>query len=272
MNIEELHKAKELLADKPIAVLTGAGISTDSGIPDYRGEGTKKRARSPLQYKQFVSEETHRKTYWSRSILGWPKIRACVPNISHKILTKLEEQGRLTGLITQNVDRLHTKAGSKDVVELHGALAEVICLDCRRISERDVFQNRLLKMNPSWMPHVEGIAPDGDIDLKNADTSNFGIPACVSCGGVIKPHVVFFGENVVKDTLDKAWRIFHEAKVLLVVGSSLAVYSGYRFAKEAHKMGKPMVIINIGENRADDLSTVKIAKDIQNTLKNIFHF
>ena len=122
------------------------------------------------------------------------------------------------------------------------------------------------------MPHVEGIAPDGDIDLKNADTSNFGIPACVSCGGVIKPHVVFFGENVVKDTLDKAWRVFNEAKVLLVIGSSLAVYSGYRFAKEAHKMGKPMVIINIGENRADDLSTVKIEEDIQTTLKYLFEF
>ena len=270
MNDDKLEKAKKLLDSNSIAVLTGAGISTDSGIPDYRGEGTKMRARSPLQYKQFVSDEKHRKTYWSRSILGWPKIRDSVPNDSHACLTNLESDGRLTGIITQNVDRLHTKAGSKGVVELHGALAEVVCLDCRHISDRDVFQKRLLKMNPIWMPHVEGIAPDGDIDLKNANTTDFGIPACVACGGVIKPHVVFFGENVVKETLHNAWNVFNEADSLLVLGSSLAVYSGYRFAKEAHKIGKPTVIINIGENRADDLNAVKLEADIKNTLEFLF--
>ena len=252
-----LRDLVEMLSDRRVVVLTGAGCSTDSGIPDYRGPLTRKKARNPIQYRQFCDSAVIRQRYWARSAIGWQRIDRARPGPTHTALTRLEQGGALVGIITQNVDRLHHLAGSQKVVELHGALANVRCLDCQYIEPRSSVQRRLMIANPDWKPPDSAeIAPDGDAEV--TDTEDFRVVACLRCSGVLKPDVVFFGENVPRPVVDSAWALFDRAEVLLVLGSSLAVFSGYRFVHRAAKIGMPVGIINLGESRGDAAATHRL--------------
>jgi len=246
----------ELLARHRVLVLTGAGISTESGIPDYRGPTAPKRVRPPMQYKEFVGSEDARRRYWSRSVLGWSRFTSARPAAAHLALTELEKQGRIAGLITQNVDRLHHRAGHQRVVELHGALEDVRCLECDNIVARSSLQTALLAKNPALAGLTAQPIADGDADFE--PPSDFAIIPCAVCGGVLKPNVVFFGENVPKKVVESAWATFEEANALLVIGSSLTVFSGYRFVRKAAERGWPIAIVNLGPTRGDDLATIRI--------------
>ena len=245
-----------LLAGRRVCALTGAGISTDSGIPDYRGPLTRAIARSPVQHRAFVTDPATRARYWARSAIGWPRFRAFEPNASHHAFAALERAGRLAGLITQNVDRLHHKAGSRDVIELHGALHEVRCLGCGATEARDALQARLLALNPGADAAAHALAPDGDAEVDPA--AGFVVPGCERCGGVLKPDVVFFGDNVPKPRVEAAFARLDAADALLVAGSSLTVYSGYRFVLRAAARGIPVAIVNLGESRGDAHATVRV--------------
>lgn len=248
----------DILKGRRIAILTGAGCSTESGIPDYRGPLTRHKARNPIQYKAFVGEPEARKRYWSRSVIGWQRVEAAAPNDAHKSIARLEAAGLLSGVITQNVDRLHHKAGSRQVIELHGTLSEVGCLSCLHIEERRHFQSRLRELNPGWTGEAREIAPDGDAEVDERLALAFNVPACTVCGGVLKPNVVFFGENVPKPRIEAAWHMYDEADILLVVGSSLAVYSGYRFVLRAAKENKPVAMINMGSSRGEKQAAIVV--------------
>jgi NAD-dependent SIR2 family protein deacetylase len=249
---------------KKLAVLTGAGCSTESGIPDYRGPTTRERTRSPIQYRAFVDDPVARRRYWARSMAGWTRFSSARPNRAHAALAAMD--GRLTGLVTQNVDRLHHAAGSRDVIELHGALHEVGCLACGGVEERHALQRRLILLNPGFDDDAE-LAPDGDAEL--AHTERFRVPDCLACGGVLKPRVVFFGENVARPVVDAAFARVDAADVLLVVGSSLTVFSGFRFVKHAHARGKPVAIVNLGPTRGDPLATLKVDAPAGETLATL---
>ncbi|MEM6791008.1 MAG: NAD-dependent protein deacetylase [Myxococcota bacterium] len=240
---------RSLLQGRRTVVLTGAGCSTRSGIPDYRGPETRRRARNPVQHRAFVRDAAARRRYWARSMTGWPRFSRFAPNATHLALAAAEARGEVTGVITQNVDRLHHRAGSRQVVELHGRLSEVRCLACETVEARDVLQRRLEQLNPTFVGRRAELAPDGDADLERVD--GFVVPPCRACGGVLKPNVVFFGENVPAPTVAAAWRLFEASEVLLVVGSSLAVFSGYRFVRRAAKEGVPVAIVNLGPTRGD---------------------
>jgi NAD-dependent SIR2 family protein deacetylase len=238
-------------------VLTGAGCSTRSGIPDYRDtDGQWKRAQ-PVTYQAFMGEEKTRRRYWARSLIGWRRIRQARPNDAHRALARLEAMGRCELLLTQNVDRLHQAAGSTQVIDLHGRIDLVRCMDCERRSPRDELQDELGRMNGDWLDLDATEAPDGDADLEGADFSCFVTPFCRRCGGVLKPDVVFFGENVPRDRVDAACRHLDEADAMLIVGSSLMVYSGFRFVQRAASLGKPVAAVNLGRTRADGLLTLK---------------
>ena len=247
-----------LLDGRRVCALTGAGISTDSGIPDYRGPLTRAQVRHPIQHLAFVTDPATRVRYWARSVLGWPRFRAFEPNPAHHAFTALERAGRLTGLLTQNVDRLHRKAGSRDVIELHGALHEARCLACGVSEDRDALQGRLLALNPDADGRAHSLAPDGDADLDPAATAGFRVAGCVACGGVLKPDVVFFGDNVPKPRVAEAFARLDAADALLVAGSSLTVFSGYRFVLRAVARGIPVAIVNLGESRGDEHATVRV--------------
>jgi NAD+-dependent protein deacetylase sirtuin 4 len=251
----------DTVAGRRIVVLAGAGCSTESGIPDYRGTGAPRR-RAPVQYQEFVRDATARVRYWARSAIGWPRIRAALPNAGHRALARMEEAGHVAGLITQNVDGLHHAAGSRRVVELHGSLAAVRCIDCGAIETRDAFQQRLLERNATWPPLVRSddiaSAPDGDAELPDALLERFNVPACDACAGIMKPHVVFFGENVPAAVVGEAWAVFEQGDVLLVAGSSLTVFSGRRFIYRACRDGVPIAVINRGPTRADDVAAARI--------------
>jgi NAD-dependent SIR2 family protein deacetylase len=262
---QTIERLAALLTSGRFAVLTGAGCSTESGIPDYRGPGTRARARNPMQYRSFVRDEAGRQRYWARSVVGWPRLSEAVPNDGHRALASMEAAGHVSGIITQNVDRLHKKAGSRAVVELHGASAEVVCLVCRRIHDRDDVQRRLLADNPGLAERRGPTAPDGDADLE-AHPQRVIVPGCDACGGTLKPHVVFFGESVPRDRVDRAWKMLDESEALLVVGSSLAVYSGLRFVRGAHQRGMPIAIVNLTETRGDDLATLCVRAPAGRTL------
>ena len=251
-----LDDLTSLLNGRRIAVLTGAGCSTESGIPDYRGPETRRRARNPIQFRAFLGDPASRRRYWARAMVGWARFSAAQPNDAHRALAAMEESGLLTGLVTQNVDRLHQDAGSRNVVELHGALAEVICLSCGRLSPRARLQERLQEANPGWADRVAELAPDGDAEID--PSRDFRVVGCERCDGPLKPHVVFFGEGVPRERVDAAWAIVDAADVLLVVGSSLAVYSGYRFVRGAAKRGQPIALINLGETRGDGHARVRV--------------
>jgi NAD+-dependent protein deacetylase sirtuin 4 len=240
-----------------VVVLSGAGISTESGIPDYRGEGTRARARNPIRFDTYVRDPAARTRYWARSMIGWPKLAAARPNPAHEALAALEQAGLVTGLITQNVDRLHHAAGSREIIELHGALAEVRCLACGRLEPRAALQARLVAQNPGWLAHEAALAPDGDADLE-VSLAQFRVADCEACGGLLKPAVVFFGEQVPQAVVDRGYAKVADAELLLVLGSSLAVFSGLRFVRRAHAAATPVAIVNLGPTRGDPLAQLKI--------------
>jgi NAD-dependent SIR2 family protein deacetylase len=259
VSIAPLDRALHLLAGRPLVALTGAGLSTDSGIPDYRGPGSP--ARTPMTYDEFRSGEPARCRYWARSHVGWTRMRRALPNDGHRALADLERTGVLRAVITQNVDGLHTDAGSRAVIDLHGRIAEVVCLDCRRVSPREELQRRLAALNPGFADAAGDVAdaPDGDAVLD--DTDGFRVASCSECGGILKPHVVFFGENVPRDRVEGAYALVDGlvgGGALLVAGSSLTVMSGLRFVRHAHKHGVPVVIVNRGETRGDPLAAVRV--------------
>ncbi len=241
-----------------IAVLTGAGCSTDSGIPDYRDlEGRWKRP-PPMTYQVFIGSALARRRYWARSMLGWPLVAAARPNPAHRALAVLQRRGTTSVLITQNVDGLHQRAGSRDVIDLHGRLDRVICLGCGVSTERAELQHRMIALNPGWLEHVAAVAPDGDADLDGLDFSGFRLPACEVCGGILKPDVVYFGESVPRERPQAAMAALERSDALLVVGSSLMVFSGFRFARQARALGLPIASVNLGISRADDLLRLRV--------------
>ena len=247
------------ITDHPkLTVLSGAGCSTASGIPEYRDDNGDWMHARPVQYPEFVASADVRRRYWARSYVGWRNMSRATPNAAHRALAGLEHRGFVRQLITQNVDNLHRQAGSRRVIDLHGVLHTVRCLDCGTRSDRDLLQRELEALNPDWVADIGGIAPDGDAHVDPSATTNFRVPSCSECGGVLKPDVVFFGENVPKDRVERCRRAVAESDALLVVGSSLMVYSGFRFAREASAAGKPVVIVNRGKTRADELATIKL--------------
>jgi NAD-dependent deacetylase sirtuin 4 len=247
-----------LLRGRRTVVLTGAGCSTESGIPDYRGPGTRARARNPIQHMEFLSRPEVRARYWARSLIGWPRFSQARPNAAHHALAALERDGHVLGLITQNVDRLHHAAGSTRIIELHGALAEVRCLSCGQREPRVELQERLLALNPGFVEQQVELRPDGDAELPLEAVRSFRVADCTSCGGAMKPDVVFFGDNVPRPTVEAAFAMLEEGDALLVVGSSLAVFSGYRFVLRASERHMPIAMINIGESRGDELADVRV--------------
>ncbi len=249
-----------------LAVLSGAGVSTASGIPDYRDRNGAFKPKAPIQYGDFVNKEDSRRRYWARSYVGWPRFSEARPNAAHRALARLEEQGRVDTLITQNVDRLHHAAGSRQVIELHGDLSKVRCLGCDDVRKRSAYQDELRETNPGWHAAVARYTPDGDAELGQDDYRDFAVPPCRRCGGLVKPDVVMFGEAVPKPRVRDANAVIDRADALLVVGSSLMVFSGFRFARQAAEQGKPIAIVNRGRTRADDLATLKIEADCATVL------
>jgi NAD-dependent SIR2 family protein deacetylase len=248
-----------LLQGRRVAVLTGAGMSTDSGIPDYRGPDSP--PSNPMTIHQFTSDPVFRQRYWARNHVGWRHMDDTMPNAGHRALAALEHAGALTGVITQNVDLLHTKAGSRTVVNLHGTYAQVVCLACGHTMPRAALAELLEAANPGFLDRVEavgGIAVAPDADAIVGDTTSFRIIDCSNCSGMLKPDIVYFGENVPKDRVERAYSLVDQAEALLVAGSSLTVYSGYRFVRHAAALGIPIAIINRGRTRGDDLAEVKI--------------
>jgi NAD-dependent SIR2 family protein deacetylase len=239
-------------------ILTGAGCSTRSGIPDYRdADGQWKRAQ-PVTFQAFMREEATRRRYWARSQLGWRRFSRARPNATHRALARLEALGGCELLLTQNVDRLHQAAGSAAVIDLHGRLDRVRCMGCGLRTPRDALQEDLERLNAAWLDLDAADAPDGDADLEGADFSSFRVPPCPRCGGVLKPDVVFFGENVPRERVHAAAAHLDEADAMLVVGSSLMVYSGFRFVEMAVDAGKPVAAVNLGRTRADALLALKV--------------
>jgi NAD-dependent SIR2 family protein deacetylase len=253
------HELAALLRGRRTVALTGAGISTDSGIPDYRGPETKHRARNPIRYNAFLGDAEARQRYWARSAVGWRRFVQAQPNASHLALARLEAAGVVRGVITQNVDGLHYAAGSQRVVELHGSLHVVRCIGCGAREERPAFQRRLARHNPRYGFRALEYAPDGDAVLPEAASRSFVVPPCLACGRSLgKPDVVFFGESVPRETVEAAWALYDEAEVLLVLGSSLSVYSGYRFARRAAQEGRPLAVVTLGPTRADAHATIRL--------------
>jgi NAD-dependent deacetylase sirtuin 4 len=270
---ETLRPMVDLLRGRRVVVLAGAGCSTESGIPDYRGPEGSLRTRSPMQYQDFVRSEGSRARYWARSAVGWTRFSAARPNAAHNALAALEDAGVVRGIITQNVDGLHHAAGSRRVVELHGTLGAVRCLECGDVMARHEYQRTLLDLNAGWAARLSAdaveTAPDGDAELPDAALDRFRVAPCVACGGVIKPDVVFFGENVPRERVDDAWSLFAEGDVLLVAGSSLHVYSGRRFIYRAREVGVPIAIINLGPTRADEMAAVKLEARLGDALPQL---
>lgn len=274
-DIASLRTLVHLLRRRRVVALAGAGCSTESGIPDYRGPEGSLRHRSPIRYGEFVRRPDARGRYWARSAVGWPRMSARKPNPAHRALAELEADGVAAGVITQNVDGLHQAAGSRRVVELHGSLAFVTCLECGRRTRRDAYQERLVALNAAWLEGLERAqgeaetAPDGDAELPAGAVEGFRVPGCRECGSAMKPDVVLFGENVPADRVDAAWRLFEEAEVLLVVGSSLTVYSGRRFIYRARDEGVPIAVVNLGPTRADDVAAVKVEDRVGRVLPRV---
>jgi len=258
------HLADWLDAHRRVFVLTGAGCSTDSGIPDYRdATGAWKRSQ-PVTWQAFTHEPATRSRYWARSFVGWPRVAHARPNRTHRALAMLETRGTLSMLVTQNVDGLHQRAGSRAVVDLHGRIDTVRCLGCDARIPRGRLQAELAARNPAWSSREAGTAPDGDADVE--DTTGFVPPECAACGGMLKPDVVFFGENVPRPRVDLAHDALRSSDAVLVVGSSLMVYSGFRFARMAREAGLSLAILTRGVTRADALATLKLDADCGDTL------
>uniref|UniRef100_A0A8C8SR97 NAD-dependent protein deacylase n=1 Tax=Pelusios castaneus TaxID=367368 RepID=A0A8C8SR97_9SAUR len=244
-----------------LLVLTGAGISTESGIPDYRSEGVGLYARTdrrPIQHAEFVHSASARQRYWARNFVGWPQFSSHQPNAAHLALRHWERLGKVHWLVTQNVDALHTKAGSQRMTELHGCTHRVLCLGCGEQTSRFELQKYFEALNPTWRAEAHGVAPDGDVFLTEEQVHNFRVPACSRCGGILKPDVTFFGDTVSQEKVDFVHKRLTESDSMLVAGSSLQVYSGYRFALAAQEKKLPIVIVNIGPTRSDHFAALKL--------------
>ena len=266
----DLAAMLHLLRGRRFAVLTGAGVSTDSGIPDYRGPDSP--PRNPMTYQQFIGDESFRRHYWARNHVGWRHVERTSPNEGHRALTRLEQAGLVTGIITQNVDTLHVVAGAENVVDLHGSFDRVVCLDCGHVVSRESLAARLEEANPGFVESIGDvadieIAPDADAVIET--TAHFRPVACEVCGGTLKPDIVYFGEMVPKARVARAFAMVDEAEVLLVAGSSLTVHSGLRFVKHAAKAGIPVIIVNRGETRGDPLATLTVDAGATQTLEAI---
>ena len=265
-----VEDAARVLRGRRITALTGAGISTDSGIPDYRSPDSPQR--SPMTYQQFVGDEAFRRHYWARNHVGWQHLHRTAPNAGHRALAELEARGILRGLITQNVDLLHEEAGSRRVIDLHGRYDRVVCLSCGRVTSRARLAERLTALNPHFLHTVLGgltvadveVAPDADAVIEQ--TAGFTPAPCEFCGGILKPEIVYFGESVPRPRVERAYAMVDDADALLVAGTSLSVMSGLRFVRHAAKAGKPVVIVNRGATRGDPLATVKVEDGVSETL------
>ena len=257
-----------LNASSRLVALTGAGISTASGIPGYHDAEGNWQRKPPVTHQEFIGDEAVRKRYWARSMLGWPMMRAAKPNAAHLALASLEQQGRLAHLITQNVDGLHTAAGSTNVLELHGRLREVKCMDCDATHAREWLQASLAAANPGLLAASATVAPDGDADL-DANFSDFEVAGCAACGGMLKPDVVFYGDSVPLERARAALAAVEAADALLIVGSTVMVRSGYRLCEAAHAAGKPIAAINLGRTRADPLLSLKVQVDCGTALAGL---
>jgi NAD-dependent SIR2 family protein deacetylase len=254
----------DVLGDGGAVVLSGAGLSTESGIPDYRGPSGRTRRGQPMTYQAFAGSEQARQRYWARSHLGWRHITGAAPNAGHRAVAELERRGLIAGIITQNVDGLHQAAGAREVTELHGSLHRVTCLGCWQRTPRLALDDRLRAANPSWDARAAVVNPDGDVALE--DTAGFVVVDCEGCGGVLKPDVVFFGENVPKQRVQACYDLVSAASSLVVLGSSLTVMSGFRYVRHAAGLGIPVVIVNQGTTRGDGLAAATLDAPLGETL------
>lgn len=252
-----------------LMLLTGAGISTDSGIPDYRDQNGQWKRNPPVQHQDFMKEELTRQRFWARSLIGWPVMRNARPNEAHRAIAALEQHSICQLLVTQNVDGLHNKAGSEQVIDLHGRSDQVICMDCKSRYSRDQVCDQLATLNPDFAELTASVAPDGDADLERDDFHHFRLTECHKCGGILKPDVVFFGDTVPRSRVEAAFQALDDADGLLVIGSSLMVFSGYRFCRKAHELGKPIALLNQGVTRADALATLKLDAPCSETLAGL---
>lgn len=265
----ESELAKFVKAHSRLFILTGAGVSTDSGIPGYRDKNGQWKASTPIQGPEFIRSSLVQKRYWARSLIGWKHFGSAQPNTAHKALATLESYGYVQHLVTQNVDGLHQRAGSQSVTDLHGRLDTVVCLDCGHRIKRQSLQLELDAINPDFSQLDAKTLSDGDADVDDIDFSTFRLVHCERCGGVIKPDVVFFGENVPKDRVEYAMQQLERSDAMLIAGSSLMVYSGYRFCLKAHEINMPIVAINLGKTRADHLLEYKSSTNTGDTLNAI---
>ncbi|RPF43835.1 NAD-dependent SIR2 family protein deacetylase [Streptomyces sp. Ag109_G2-6] len=255
----DLRPVTDALRAGGVLVLSGAGISTESGIPDYRGEGGSLSRHTPMTYQEFTADAGARQRYWARGHLGWRTFGRARPNAGHRAVAAFARHGLLSGVITQNVDGLHQAAGSEDVVELHGSLERVVCLSCGALSPRRELARRLEEANAGFAPVAAGLNPDGDADLTREQVGDFRVVPCAACGGVLKPDVVFFGESVPPRRVEHCRSLVREAASLLVLGSSLTVMSGLRFVRQASEAGKPVVIVNRDRTRGDRQAVTRVA-------------
>jgi NAD-dependent SIR2 family protein deacetylase len=263
----DVARLTELVGAGAVVVLSGAGISTESGIPDYRGpSGASLRRHAPMTYQAFRDDPVARRRYWARSHVGWQLMRTATPNDGHRAVAALEDRGLVVGTITQNVDGLHQAAGSREVIDLHGRLDRVVCLECGATSSRATLRERLDEVNAAWRATVTAVNPDGDVDLPDEQLDGFVVVDCVACGGLLKPDVVYFGENVPVARVEASYSLLDGARLLLVLGSSLTVFSGRRFVLRAVKDGIPVAVVNDGATRADELAALKLETPLGKTL------
>ncbi len=261
-----LDEIAAVVRDGDVFVLTGAGLSTESGIPDYRGPTGALRRSLPMNFQTFTRDPLARRRYWARSQVGWRHLRRAEPNAGHHAVSTLQSRGLLSGVVTQNVDGLHQAGGADPVVELHGNVDRVICLGCRQVTTRTDLDVRLTAANPGWDAAATAVNPDGDVTLVEADLDGFEVVDCGGCGGMLKPDVVFFGENVPPGTVNHCYELVARSRALIVLGSSLAVFSGLRFVRRAVSLGQPVVIVNQGWTRGDELAMLKIEAPLGATL------
>ena len=253
----------------PLFVLTGAGCSTDSGIPDYRDINGDWKQAKPVPFQDFIRYHSVRQRYWARSMLGWPRVAKAAPNTAHRVLESMERAKLISTLVTQNVDGLHRKAGHRNVIDLHGNLAGVRCLGCNVHYSRTSIQSAIASCNPVFTHVTADTSPDGDAHLHGIDVSGFEVPACAECGGILKPDVVFFGESVPGPRVERAFHWLEESRGMLVVGSSLAIYSGFRFCRRAADRAIPVAAINLGRTRADAMFKLKVEMNCAKALSGV---